>query len=180
MKEQNIHQRIVGSLSGILLFIIFFSSPEKFIAHTLSLVAAITIGGFLFAAISLILYICNRNQKGALFGTISFVCVLAALILSRTVPNQFDIYTIIMLVCLVGLSIGGFLPSFSSLVHLSGVSHFMHFKNSNITGDTYQSDNKCFFKVLDNDPRYIICLNCGHENFCSYKFCQKCNKEFVT
>ena len=132
------------------------------------------------SAISLILYIFNKTQKGAIFGIISFVCLLATLILSEAGPNQFNICTIILLVCAVGLCIGGFLPSFSSIVGLFGASHRMHFKNSNITGDIYQSGNKCSFKILDNDPRYIICLNCGHENFCSYKFCQKCNKEFVT
>ena len=118
---------------------------------------------------------CYRSNS-----SISFICFLATLILSKAGPNPFDVYTIIMLVCSIALSIGGFLPSYSSIVRLSGISHLMHFKNSNITGDIYQSDNKSCFKVLDNDPRYIVCLNCGHENFCSYKFCQKCNTEFVT
>ncbi|MHB2156406.1 hypothetical protein ACX8XN_18695 [Calditrichota bacterium GD2] len=35
------------------------------------------------------------------------------------------------------------------------------------------------FKLSNADPEYIVCQNCGQDNFNTYKYCQKCGALFV-
>lgn len=180
MKKHNMHQKIVGSLSGVLFLIFFFSSFQKIINGNSPLLKAVSFITLFCAALSFLLYSMNNVKKAALSGIISSLGCVTILIVSGLELKQYPLWALVLLICSIGLSIGGYLPLIPPFVRCAHSSKISHFRNSNITGDTYEQKETCRFKVLDNDPRYIICLNCGHENFCSYKFCQNCNKEFIT
>jgi len=180
-------QQLVGSVSGTLFFIIIFSriialmfTGQCIILDNLLLYTTFGLLTLIGAAISLAFYLMNKVQKGALFGIISFLCLLITYILLKVELNQFNIIYILLLFCTSGLGIGGFLPSFpSSTIPSAHSTNINHIKHSNITGEIYESSDTSHFKIADNDPRYIVCLHCGHENFCNYKFCQNCRREFI-